>query len=301
VSIDGNASPAIYEQPSVTGGKPPINTTCTPASGSIFVLGTSTVTCTATDAILRVSSCAFKVTVTVPPRISAPSFVAFGNSITEGKDGNDPGGHSLANTYPVLLRALLAARYTAQTITVANRGCGGERAVAGLDNCGQGGGVVRLPGVLNADRPQVLLLEEGINDLGDDPRAIGPMVDALADMIQEARARGIQVFVATLLPERPGAPKAAAVSLITPANERIRQMAAYEGARLVDLYEGFGGSPDPYIGADGLHPNQLGYQKIAELFFDAIRATLEVSSTPASALELVRNMPGHNTPFARLH
>ncbi len=31
-----------------------------------------------------------------------------------------------------------------------------------------------------------------------------------------------------------------------------------------------------YIGVDGLHPNEAGYTRIAELFFQAIQADLEV-------------------------
>ena len=31
-----------------------------------------------------------------------------------------------------------------------------------------------------------------------------------------------------------------------------------------------------YIGVDGLHPNEAGYTRIAELFFQAIQANLEV-------------------------
>ena len=46
-----------------------------------------------------------------------------------------------------------------------------------------------------------------------------------------------------------------------------------------------GGSPDPYIDTDGLHPSAQGYQKMADLFFTAIQAQLETS---AAALQLVR-------------
>ena len=44
---------------------------------------------------------------------------------------------------------------------------------------------------------------------------------------------------------------------------------------MVDLFVELGGSPDPSVGTDGLHPNQNGYQKIAEVFFDALRSRLE--------------------------
>ncbi len=65
----------------------------------------------------------------------------------------------------------------------------------------------------------------------------------------------------------------------------------------MDLYAGFDGSPDPYIGADGLHPNDLGYQRIAQLFFDVIRTSLELPAGVASSMELVRYMPAQYPPY----
>jgi hypothetical protein len=100
------------------------------------------------------------------------------------------------------------------------------------------------------------------------------------------------VFLATLIPGRPGQSRSGAVPLIPPTNDKIRQLASSESVTLVDLYQGFGGSPDPYIDVDGLHPNEAGYRRIAEIFFDGIRAALELQPGVASAVELVRNMPG---------
>lgn len=146
----------------------------------------------------------------------------------------------------------------------------------------------------------MLLLEEGINDLsGGNSSAIPPLIEALRSMIQEAHVRDVRVFLGTLLPERAGGSKAGALLVIPEANNQIRQLALSEQVTLVDLYEGFGGNPDPYIDTDGLHPNEQGYQKIAQLFFDAIQVTLEVPQGPGSAMELVRNMPSQNPPFTR--
>ena len=113
-SIDGNASPVIYQAPGLTGGQPPVTTTCNPASGATFVLGKSTVTCTAADAVARTSSCAFTVTLAPPPKLAITNFVAFGNSITEGKNafGFTP------NNYVATLQTMLVTRYTAQVISI---------------------------------------------------------------------------------------------------------------------------------------------------------------------------------------
>jgi lysophospholipase L1-like esterase len=80
--------------------------------------------------------------------------------------------------------------------------------------------------------------------------------------------------------------------LLSDANAGIRQVALSEHATLVDLYAGLGGSPDPYIDSDGLHPTEMGYQKIAQIFFDAIRANLELPHSATRPIELVRAESG---------
>jgi lysophospholipase L1-like esterase len=294
-SLDGNAAPVVYEPPQVVAGETPFRTACNPPSGSIFVLGNSTVTCSTTDGVGRTGSCAFTVTVAAPPKLVATSFVAFGNSVTEGKNAfSQP---SQIN-YPATLQTMLVARYAtqAQIISVRNEGRGGESVITGSD---------RIEAVLDTSHPEVLLLEEGVNDLlGGDPLKVDEVIEALRDIVQKAKARGIppvRVFLATLVPGRPDQRRSGAVPLISPTNDKIRALAASEGVTLVDLYQGFGGSPDPYIDEDGLHPTDAGYRKIAEIFFDAIRATLELQPGVASANDLVRNMPAQHPAFTRLH
>jgi lysophospholipase L1-like esterase len=143
---------------------------------------------------------------------------------------------------------------------------------------------------LTADSPQVLLLFEGANDLrGTDTGTIASAVDALKSMVQEARRRGITVFLATLLPQRTvscgcGDPyRATGPALVQPANDRIRALAASEGAILVDLYQALGGVPGPYIDTDGLHPTLQGHELIASTFFGSITSRLEISSAATTA------------------
>ncbi len=136
---------------------------------------------------------------------------------------------------------------------------------------------------LRVDSPQVLLLQEGINDLSDQGLGgIGALVDALTNMVMEARGNGVQhVFLATLLPARDGA-RATNTELIPSMNDDIKLVAGNTGATLVDLYAAFGGTADPaYIGNDGLHPTALGYQLIAQTFLNAIEATVEAPPTAA--------------------
>src|SRR5689334_16101700 len=73
-----------YDQPLVL-GEAPVTATCTPASNSLFNVGTTTVSCTARDSHDRTASCTFPITVTAPPRLNATKFFAFGDSMTAGE------------------------------------------------------------------------------------------------------------------------------------------------------------------------------------------------------------------------
>lgn len=277
-SAQVTTAPAIvtYPAPMVTGGSAPVTIVCSPRSGSSFLAGSTDVSCKAIDAQQRTASCGLTVTVTLVPRLSATRFVAFGDSVTEGKLG--PAGYTgdprFPDAYALVLYNLLTERYTMQTIDMYDRGFGGERVVPD--------GVARLPGVLSGDAPQVLLLLEGVNDLINGG-SIASLVDGLKTMIRDARNRGIVVFLGTLLPERPGGLRSGHPELIVPANDEIRRLAAAEDATLVDLYQAFGGSPDPLIDADGLHPTAAGYKKMGETFLIAIRLRLDSTAALSSS------------------
>jgi lysophospholipase L1-like esterase len=285
-----------YPSPTVSGGTAPFSSTCTPPSGAAFPIGTTSVLCTVRDADERSASCRFDVSVTRTPQLSATRFMAFGDSITAGVLGTEcpPGGgvncsittaldrrllwpelffHGEATpaAYPRALQGLLAARYTAQTITIGNEGLGGEFLADGR---------IRLNGLLSQQPPQILLLLEGANDMNQARPRIDTLADDLRTMVRDARNRGITVFLATLVPQRQNACRGYdfcdgandTVSL----NARIRLLAATEGAVLVDLYPAFDGQTGTLLGLDGLHPNEAGYRKMAEVFFEAIQDRVEV-------------------------
>ena len=58
-------------------------------------------------------------------------------------------------------------------------------------------------------------------------------------------------------------------------NGRLREIAIGESAVFVDLYQALVSNVVTYIGVDGLHPTEIGYQRIAEAFFTAIQGALE--------------------------
>ncbi|HVT47867.1 MAG TPA: GDSL-type esterase/lipase family protein [Vicinamibacterales bacterium] len=278
--------PVNFQAPATTGGQAPVTVVCNPASGTSFTLGQTPVSCTATDAAGTVASCGFAVTVTPVPMLSLTSFMAFGDSLTEGEvepqqHGWRPFVTDPEHGYPAVLLQLLQQRYKAQTISLANEGRGGEHVADGY---------IRLQGVLDANTPQVLLLFEGINDLNDtrDHDEIPQIVDTLRDDIREAIAHGVEtVFVSTLTPQReptPGASNRQPVDdqLIRDANDEIRDMAAREGAIVVDGYAAIDVDVATLVGADGLHLTVAGYQALANAFFTVIQQNLELPAAPPS-------------------
>jgi lysophospholipase L1-like esterase len=281
ISLDGNAVAVTFPAPTVIAGAPPVTTTCTHQSGAPFGVGTTNVACTARDAQQRAASCGFTVTVTVPPRLNLTRFLAFGDSITAGVSALCNRGVIPQDvfffvppdgSYPGKLQALLSERYFAQTPDVTQAGRGGEGVLQGVT---PPAGVDRLPVVLSQSAPQVLMLQEGVNDLH---ALLSPatVVGGLRTMIREARGRGVQVLIGTLLPQRAGGCRAFAPSSIAPTNDLIRAMVLSEtGVTLVDLWSAFGGVPGTLIGEDGLHPSDAGYARIAEAFMTVIRARFE--------------------------
>jgi lysophospholipase L1-like esterase len=270
-----------FAAPTSSGGTQPVSVACTPASGSTFPVGVTTVNCTATDAATRQATCAFSVSVTRLPTLQRTTYLAFGDSVTAGEVSSPVGALDERGfpsfrltvvptaSYPTQLQALLRGRYITQqsAIVVTNAGVPGERATTGAQ---------RFPGVMAQVRPEVVLLLEGYNDLSLlGTNGINPAAAAIESMSREARGRGARVFIASLTPPRSGGRNTLPADQIAAYNSRLRSIALGETAVYVDLYQALVSNVSLYIGVDGLHPTEVGYQKIAETFMEAIQANLE--------------------------
>jgi hypothetical protein len=73
-SPDGQAI-SVTLTPTVSGGVAPISTSCSPASGSLFSVGTTSFTCTAVDAAQQKASCTSNVVVAAPTEPTEPTLV----------------------------------------------------------------------------------------------------------------------------------------------------------------------------------------------------------------------------------
>ncbi|MEZ5289932.1 MAG: SGNH/GDSL hydrolase family protein [Vicinamibacterales bacterium] len=214
--------------------------------------------------------------------LGATRFMAFGDSITCGviSSFNDPMLFVPSNcnepvfSYPRQLRGVLTNSFPTQAFTVANEGSPGEWALNAL-NTG------RFLQAVGSQRPQGLILLEGINDLNNG-RSISGTVDALRQMIDIAGLYNTTVLVSTMFqtcvasfPD--GSIRQNSSDKITAFNSAIVNMAAgRQNVYVVDLYGAFGtGNCDAsgginLLGHDGLHPTSSGYARMATTFTSAL-------------------------------
>jgi lysophospholipase L1-like esterase len=211
-----------------------------------------------------------------PPRISRTKFLAFGDSFTAGEVTDPvsraPGSIAKlivvpAASYPAQLQSQLRATYASQaaSITMVNSGEPSERILDGAQ---------RFPGVFDANRPEVVLLMEGVNGL----QLVGPDISTgvMRTMVQKAKDGGARVFVGSMLPQVAGRPRGTTpVSELLAYNNTLQIMSTQESITYVDLYNAMLADASALIGSDGLHPTESGYRRIADLFFAAIQRELQ--------------------------
>ena len=265
-----------FELPSTTGGQPPVVVNCVPEPGYSFSIGTTEVACNASDVLRQAAGCAFRVSVLGPPRLGVTRFLAFGDSITAGwvapPDANsrfDPN-----NAYPNLLQRELQSRYVTQTIEVIGSGRPAKRARHA---------VPRFRRAVTRERPEVVLLMEGTNDLdviGGGGAALA--TQAMDSMVQYAQSTGAEVLLMTIPPQV----GTGAAALVGPYNGTLRSIAVRRSVVLVDVYDLLlhgscpGGRTTPCIGGDGLHPTAEGNRLIAEELARVIVDRYDVASLP---------------------
>jgi lysophospholipase L1-like esterase len=285
VTVTGVSSPSqavTFAPPTVTQGAAPVNVTCAPASGASFPLGTTPVSCTATDAVARQATCTFNTTLK-GLAITAKKYDTVGDSFTEGENGR-LAFLDIPNAYPTKLQADFDASYPNQGIAVINRGKSGDTVEVTVE---------KVKSFLPADRPDAVLILTGFNNLltggckiadGQNPlcnnaiKAVDVGVHDCIRKIKESPVPNAYIFISTLTPSGPLVPptndRRLRSDAITQTNDRIKQAAAASGAIVVDPYPLFQGHEAEYIDNDGLHPRPAGSQVIADTFFAAIQKAI---------------------------
>ena len=203
------------------------------------------------------------------------TYMAFGDSITVGEGSTDRTG------YRGPLEERLEAHFGAATVV--NQGISGTRSNRGAE---------RIRDSLNRTRPAYTLVMYGTNDWNDDTcRSSAPAcftVASLRRILETAKARSSLPVLATIPPVNVGYDARAPASRqvwVQEMNGFLRTLAREEGAVLADVYEALAREPNlSSLFVDHVHPNDRGYEIIADEFFRALSQPLATSGGETLAL-----------------
>ena len=197
--------------------------------------------------------------------------LCFGDSLTYGTTSRIIGGLptlAMVEGYVPKLRRRLAEEY-GDGIDLINSGIGGETSTEGLD---------RLGGEIRQVNPDLVLLLHGIVDVNN-PLPRFPVVRAnLNEMMRIAIRHGIPVIIATYPPLNPEGFRIQGIDNIARLNDVIRQEANQYDVPVADHWNDWGGNMSGQ-GPDGLHPNDSGYERMADTWLLAIQELVENLST----------------------
>jgi lysophospholipase L1-like esterase len=216
------------------------------------------------------------------PRARPNTYLAFGDSITWGQGSTDGAG------YRDWLRDDLRALWG--KADVSNDGVPGTKSNKGES---------RLGASLNTYRPAYLLILYGTNDWNDaECRDEFPCytIDALRSMVLQARDAGAFPVVATIPPVNPSYVDRSPDernAWVSRMNDEIRAMAKQQQAPVAEVHGAFLKQPSlPLLYADFLHPNDTGFQLIAQAFSDAITKPLSASASGRHPTAFFFSLPG---------
>ena len=185
-------------------------------------------------------------------------YVAWGDSITEGfLDDKNLGG------YPGRLESWLNAE--GRDVVVENWGLGGERTSEALSRIN----------TVSGSAADTFILMEGTNDCIGTKLSIETIQANLGLLLDKARARGFgKVMLATILPISTKASNKQAPGRARRLSESLRQYGYEQLIDRPDAERGMADLPDlfnTYYADKKLHPNGIGYDKLADIFLDYIQ------------------------------
>jgi lysophospholipase L1-like esterase len=197
--------------------------------------------------------------------------VALGDSITDGVGSTVGGNDRWPNDLARRLDGLAGP-----TLAVADEGIGGNRVLTGARCCGDSALTRFARDALDLRGVRDIIVLEGINDIGfsampPSHAEVSParMIAGYEQLIARAHARGVRIFGATLPPfQGAGYYSPAGEATREAVNTWIRTSGAFDG--VVDFDAAMRDPADPlrlnpaYDSGDQLHPNDAGYQAMAD-------------------------------------
>ena len=170
--------------------------------------------------------------------------------------------------YVPKLRRLLRREFDS-TAQIINSGRGGETTDRGLQ---------RLKIEIRSQSFDLVLLLEGVVDVNNPNPKFGQARTNLKEMMRVVKGEGIPVIIGTVPPLNEDGFRIRGIENIPKLNDIIREEANTERVPIADHEQAFGRN-DALQGPDGLHPNDAGYEVMAETWLEQIEKLIEEMST----------------------
>ncbi|NOR16075.1 MAG: hypothetical protein GQ544_10235 [Candidatus Aminicenantes bacterium] len=196
------------------------------------------------------------------PLLEENKFIGFGDSITFGSMN----GPTMGTGYTPRLQNLLGALF--QEPLVVNRGIPGEPTWEAVS---------RIHSVLDNDLALYLLLMEGTKDVSTLNYSLDSTIFNLRQILKASLDRSLFPLISTIIPRARDRWTPSAKARTTELNTKIVNLAIELKVFIVQNYDAFINFPDvaggyeALISGDNLHPNDLGYQVMAETWYQKIK------------------------------
>jgi len=193
------------------------------------------------------------------------TIVAFGDSITDGYR-SDVGANA---RWPNDLARRLLADPPGQVDAVVDEGISGNQVLGNSVLFGVSAEARFLRDAVGRTGARYVILLEGINDIGFNSTPVARIIAGYLNLVAAAHAAGLKIFGATLTPfQGSGYYTPAREAEREAINQWIRTSGAFDG--VIDFDQAVRDPADPlrllpaYDSGDHLHPNDAGYQAMAD-------------------------------------
>ena len=206
----------------------------------------------------------------IPDDFPFQKILCFGDSVTIGvtqQSGSDGGLRTELATvegYVPKLRRRLEERYGAGFELVIE-GVGGENTREALD---------RIDTMIRRHDPDVVLILTGIVDVNVEVVRFPVVRSNIAEMMRIVQLRGKFPIIGTYSSVNPDGFRVFAIENVARLNDIIRQEAKRKNVLIAD-HETAAANDFRGQGSDGVHPNNIGYDTMAQTWFEVIEEGLE--------------------------
>jgi hypothetical protein len=140
-----------------------------------------------------------------------------------------------------------------------------------------------LPAWLTADSPDIVLMHLGTNDMWGGTISTAAILTAYSKLVDQMRANNpnMKIIVAQIIPMNPPSCTVCAAEVVALDNAipawAAGKTTAQSPITVVDQWTGFNATTDTI---DGVHPTDVGFQKMSDRWYPAVAAALGGTTPP---------------------